>query len=111
MSDSFIPLAEMKEQLGLTADQGDDDALIQRKIDAAENHIDRLLGYSMRTRWPSSADTTHSSGGENVPASLQQAVAQLAAWWFENREATTDMSRTLPFGVSEIVNEYRDWSF
>lgn len=108
MPDSFIPLAEMKEQLGLTGDQTDDDGLIQGKIDAAENHIDRLLGYSMRTRYPAPDGDPVAAA---VPASLQEAVAQLAAWWFENREAATDMNRELPFGVREIVNEYREWTF
>ena len=100
--DPIINLSDLKAQLGLTDDQNGDDWLIQGKIDAAENHIDRLLGYSMRTRFVTL---------DAVPASLKEAVAQLAAWWFENREAATDMSRELPFGVREIVNESREWSF
>lgn len=110
MPDSFIPLAEMKEQLGLTADQSDDDALIQGKINAAENHIDRLLGYSMRTRYPAPAGDPVAAA---VPPALKEAVLQLAAWWFENRETVNvgNIVNAVPFGVSEIINEYRDWSF
>ncbi|WP_423321921.1 head-tail connector protein [Paracoccus sp. KR1-242] len=98
----------MKAQLGLTPSQDEDDALIEGKVDAAENHIDRLLGYSMRTRWPAPADGAVTA---NVPPALVEAVMQLAAWWYENREAATDMNKLLPFGVTEIVNEYREWSF
>lgn len=102
MPDSFIPLSVMKEHLGLTYDQDADDRLIQAKIDAAENHINRLLGYVMRDRFLTLGA---------VPPVLKEAVFQLAAWWFENREAVTDMSRELPFGVREIVTEYREWTF
>lgn len=100
--DSFIPLSLMKDHLGLTPDQDADDLLIQAKIEAAENHINRLLGYVMRDRFLTL---------DAVPSALKEAVLQLAAWWFENREAATDMSRELPFGVREIVSEYREWTF
>ncbi|MDQ7775540.1 MAG: head-tail connector protein [Paracoccus aminovorans] len=109
MESNFIDVDDVKRQLGLGDSQDDDDWLIQGKIKAAENHVDRLLGYRMRTRWPPAE--VGRLGGENAPPALQEAVAQLAAWWFENREAATDMSRELPFGVREIVNEYREWTF
>ncbi|MDS9467943.1 head-tail connector protein [Paracoccus sp. MBLB3053] len=109
MPDSLIPLGELKNQLGLTSDQDDDDGLIQSKIDAAENHIDRLLGYRMRERFP--VTNAGDPVASNVPASLLEAVRQLAAWWFENREAATDMNRVLPFGVTDLINEYREWTF
>ena len=108
MPDSFIPVEELKNQLGLTADQTDDDLLIQAKIDAAENHLDRLLGYSMRVRFPAANGDPVAS---TVPPSLVEAVRQLAAWWFENREASSDLNREPPFGVREIVAEYREWTF
>lgn len=108
MPDSFIPLEDMKEVLGLSPDQDADDMVIQRKVEAAEDHINRMLGFQMRVRYPAPADDPVAS---TVPASLREAVVQLAAWWFENREAVTDMSRELPFGVREIVTEYREWTF
>lgn len=108
MEEAFFSVDDVKRQLGLGGDQSEDDWLIQGKIDAAENHIDRLLGFRMRTRYPAPADSPVAAA---VPPSLKEAVLQLAAWWFENREAATDMSRELPFGVREIVNEYRDRSF
>ncbi|HWL56408.1 MAG TPA: head-tail connector protein [Paracoccus sp. (in: a-proteobacteria)] len=105
----LIDIGEVKRQLGLTMDNGDDDWMIQGKIEAAENFIDRELGFRMRTRWPPYSPNTY--GGENVPAALREAVMQLAAWWYENREAVTDLSRELPFGVREIINQHREWTF
>ena len=97
-------LPDMLAQLALTADAPPEDlALVSAKAEAAQNHIERLLGYRIEEAF----------GGvdqEQVPAALKEAVMQLAAWWFENREAVSD-SRVLPFGVTEIVNEYREWSF
>ncbi len=46
-----------------------------------------------------------------MPHALREAVLQLAAWWFANRETVMERGQELPFGVSEIVNEYRDWTF
>ncbi|RNI20997.1 head-tail connector protein [Paracoccus pantotrophus] len=101
---AIVTLEDMKNHLGLTVDQDDDDALITAKIDAAQNHVERLLGFAIEARF----------GGEDqgpIPPAIREAVMQLAAWWFENREAATDMGRVLPFGVQEIVNEYRTWTF
>lgn len=101
---AIVTLTDMMAQLSLTPDApGEDQALVAAKIEAAQNHIERLLGYRIEVTF----------GGEDqdpVPPALREAVMQLAAWWFENREAVSD-SRTLPFGVEDIVNEYREWSF
>ena len=93
---------DLMAQLGLTADN--DATLVASKIEAAQNHIERLLGFRIEEVF----------GGveqEAIPPALKEAVLQLAAWWFENRDAGSDISRTLPFGVEEIVNEYREWTF
>lgn len=108
MEELFLPIEEVKAHVGLSADQDADDWLIQGKIQAAEDYINRMLGFQMRVRYPAPGDSPVASA---VPASLREAVVQLAAWWFENREAATDMSRELPFGVREIVTEYREWTF
>ncbi len=101
---AIVTLEDVKAQLSLTPDQTADDTLIQGKIDAAQSHIERLLGFRIGDRFGG-------EGQEPVPDDLKEAVLQLAAWWFENREAATDMSRELPFGVTDIVTEYREWSF
>ena len=97
---AIITLEGMKANLGLTPDQDEDDVLILGKIEAAQNHIERLLGVRIEERFPA-----------DIPPALREAVMQLAAWWFENREAATDLTRELPFGVRDIVTEYRGWTF
>lgn len=90
----------MMAQLALTADAPAEDlVLVEAKIAAAQGHVERLLGFAIAERFP-----------DAPPPPLKEAVMQLAAWWFENREAVSD-SRVLPFGVEDIVNEYKDWAF
>lgn len=102
---SIVSMPDLMVQLGLTGDAPPGDVeLLQRKADAAQNHVERLLGFRIEERF----------GGEDqepVPPALIEAVMQLAAWWFENREAAGDGARSMPFGVEEIVAEYREWSF
>lgn len=102
---SIVTPADLMAQLGLTEDAPPGDLeLLQKKVDAAQNHVERLLGFKVEERF----------GGEDqepVPPALIEAVMQLAAWWFENREAAGDGARSMPFGVEEIVTEYREWSF
>ena len=103
----IVTVEELKQQLNFSDDLGtDDDTLIGRKIAAAQGHIERLLGFKIEATY----------GGEEqdpVPPELQEAVCQLAAHWYENREATLVgvTAQDLPFGVWSIVNEYRNWSF
>lgn len=102
---AIIELGEVLAHLGLTADNdGELAALAQAKADAAQSHIERWLGFKI-------ADTFGGAGQEPVPADLKEAVLQLAAWWFDNREATTENAKLLPFGVSEIIDAYRGWTF
>lgn len=99
---SIVSVDQLKEQLNLTDDLGTaDDALLARKIEAAQNHIERLIGFSIASM----------SGG--VPPALVECVCQLAAHWYENREGTVVgfKAASLPFGVDDIVREYREWSF
>ncbi|MAZ28004.1 MAG: DNA-packaging protein [Cytophagaceae bacterium] len=102
---AILTLDQLKEQLSFTGDMGDvDDALLQRKLAAAQNHVERLLGFKIEEAF----------GGEDqdeIPPVLIEAVSQLAAWWYEQREAAGDASREVPFGVREIVAEYREFTF
>lgn len=103
----FITLAEMKEHLNITADFGSaDDALINGKIAAAQNHIERLLGFAIE-------ETYGGTNQQPIPPALKQAVQILAAHWYENREGTLVgvTAQELPFGVWDIVREYREYSF
>lgn len=102
---AIVGIDDMMNHLALTADApGEDQTLMAGKIDAAQNHIERMLGFKIEDEF----------GGvdqDPVPPALCEAVMQLAAWWFENREAGGDASRPLPFGVAEIVAEYREYTF
>jgi hypothetical protein len=103
----IVSREQIKEQLNLTGDLGTaDDALLDRKIAAAQDHIERLLGFRIGDRYGA-------EGQEPTPPALVEAVCLLAAHWYENREASLiDISaQDLPFGVWPIVNEYREYSF
>lgn len=82
----------------------DSDAYLGRLLAAATAHIERLLGFKLD-------DADEFPNG--TPADLELAVLQLAADWCENREASLIgiTGRPIPFGVQEIVNEYRNWTF
>lgn len=99
---ALIPLPDMKGHLGLTVDQSEDDALIEGKVLAAQRLIERELGFRFHVQFETPAA---------VPEDLREAVMQLAAWWFENREAVTERGALLPFGVAEIIAANRDWTF
>lgn len=96
-----VTLEAAKAHLNITGDA--DDALIQGKIRAAVAHINRLLGYDMEAGF---------EPGE-VPDDLKEAVMQLVAHWYENREAAVvGLSvNYLPFSVQDIIREHRNWSF
>lgn len=100
----IVTVAEAKEQLGQTLDIDDD--LITAKIGAAQAHIERLLGYEIEATY----------GGDDqdpIPDPLREAVMQLVAAWYENREATVIglSAAETPLSVQDIVREYRTWSF
>lgn len=97
---AIVTLEEVKAQLNIIGT--DDDTLLTSKIAAAQDHVERLLGFQLETEYP-----------DGAPASLKEAVFQLAAWWYEQRETalTGAIVSTVPYGVQDIVNEYRKWSF
>jgi uncharacterized phage protein (predicted DNA packaging) len=102
----IVTVDQIKEQLNITADLGtDDDALIGRKAAAAQDHIERLLGYKIE-------ETYGGDDQDPIPPALVEAVCQLAGQWYENRElSATGIVSTIPFGLEEIVRNYRNWTF
>jgi len=106
---AVVTLEQVKAQLNQTL--GVDDVLIGSKISAAQDHIERLLGFKLdETTYPDTADDDFP---ETVPAALRESVCQLAAHWYENREAVLVgvNGQALPIGIADIVNEYRNWSW
>ena len=102
MPETIVTLDEAKDHMALTHDQDADDMPIQLKLDAAQSLIERQLGYGLLERFEMAPA---------VPADLREAVLQLTAWWYENREAVTERGAPLPFGVADIIEAHRDWSF
>lgn len=100
----IVTLDEMKGQLNLTGDEDND--LVSGKIKAAQGHIETLLGFKLGA-------TYGGAGQDEVPDALKEAVMQLAAHWYENREATIVGVgiQHVPYSIQEIVREYRKWSF
>ncbi|AJE47184.1 head-tail connector protein [Celeribacter indicus] len=103
---AIVTLRQVKAQLSFSDDLGigEDDDLIIRKIEAAQHHLERLLGFRID-------ETYGGSDQREVPPDLIEAVCQLSAWWYETREAAGEGAREMPFGVSRIVNEYREFTF
>ena len=100
----IVTVEEMKQQLGFTDDMGSlDDELLEGKIEAAQAHIERLLGYKLAEEFPSNS----------VPADLKEAIRLLTAHWYENREASIVgvSAQEIPYGIRDIVREHRNWSF
>ncbi len=101
---AIITLDDMKAHLGIVTN--DDDDLITGKIDAAQTHLESLLGFSIGEQF----------GGDSppvYPADILEAVRQLAAHMFENREATVVgiSASELPMGVWETVSNRRNYSW
>lgn len=102
---AIVDLDEVKEQLNQSLDIDDD--LIGRKIEAAQDHIERMLGFKVEERYG------NGNNQEAVPPALKECVCQLAAHWYENREATLVgvNAHVLPLGVDDVITEFRDWSW
>ena len=103
----IVTLAELRGHLGLTAGVAEaDDAMLERNIAAAQGFIESWLGHRIAERYGG-------DGQEPVPDALRLAVLQLAAWWYEHREAATRGERAVPapFAVRDIIDAYRDRSF
>lgn len=99
---AIFELGEMRAHLNLTASQTLDDDLIVRKLKAAQEHVERELGYKIEEEYP-----------DGAPETLKEAIYQLAAWWYDQRETAIVgvTAMQIPFGVREILINYRNWSF
>lgn len=106
---SVVQLADVKAQLNVTF--ADDDALIQAKIDAAEDYIAKF--YTGPTPLCASDPVPPTWPPNPVPPGVIEAVKMLAAHLYENREASLIgvTSAELPFGLMELIGPYRFWSF
>lgn len=95
---SILTVADLKAHMNIVTN--DDDALIASKIDAAEEWIGSFIGTPLEDL-------------EDVPAPLCEAVRQLVAHLYENREATLvglSMTDVSP-GLYELMAPHREWVF
>jgi len=78
--------------------------LIEGKIAAAQSYIESFLGYAIETEYAAPAV---------VPPALKEAVLQLAAHLYENREAVLVgvNAQALPYGLEDILANFRRYSF
>lgn len=93
---SLVLLATAKQHLNVTTD--DDDEIIQAKIDAAEAHIETIVGGTLYN-W--------------VTPDVREAILQLTGHFYENREATLVgvSAEEIPFGVWQLLAAYREYVF
>ena len=90
-----ITLADLKQHLRLEAEDTTEDALLQSKIETAEAWVASYIGTPI-------ADL-----GDPVPAPIAEAVRQLAAHSYENREGGDDV----PLDTLRLLSPYRSWTF
>jgi len=104
---AVVTLDQVKSQLNVTGTI--DDTLLTRKIAAAQDYVEMMLGFKLEERYPPTGSPLTST----VPASLVECVLQLASHWYENREAALVgvNAQHLPFGVRDIIADYRDYNF
>lgn len=90
---------DIKAHLNLTTT--DDDALIASKIAVAEAFVAQQLGAALD-------DAETFSGG--TPEPVKEAVRQLVAHLYENREATTPLGlRDVSPGFWDLIAPYQKW--
>lgn len=93
----MIDLEAAKAHLNVTIDA--DDALIGEKLAAAKAFV--------------AAYTAGEVDSDDTPAPVREAVLQLAAHLYENREASLIgiTAQHLPFGFLDLLANYRAFSF
>lgn len=95
----IITVSNLRQQLNL--DPGiEDDAFLAGKIAAAESWIEAYVGAPLADMDP-------------MPGAIREAILQLAAHLFVNREAVlvSVSASPVPFGVVDLIRPWRAWEF
>lgn len=94
---SVASVDELKEELSFSGDLGDvDDAMMQRHLTAAEQVLEKSLGFALAVEFP-----------DGEPEAIKQAVLWLAVEFYDGRGGGDG----LPAHVENIISHYREWSF
>lgn len=99
---TIVTVEDAKTHMNVTTDADDD--LIAGKIAAAEAWIAKFIGFAL-----DDAETFP----DGTPEPLKEAVRQLVAHLYENREASIvgiSMSDVSP-GLFDLMSPYRAWCF
>lgn len=93
----MISLDDIKAHLNVTTDI--DDAVISGKLAAAIAWVSAYTGIA--------------ADADDIPAPVLEAVRQLAAHLYENREASLVgvTAQSLPFGMLDLLSSDRKWAF
>jgi len=93
---AFPSLEQAKAHLN-RAEITTDDAVIQQKLDAATAWVIEYIAEEYR---------------DEPPTPVVEAVFQLMAHWYQNREgvAVGVTTEVLPLGVKALLAPYRDWN-
>lgn len=92
-----VTLANLKAHLNVTTDA--DDVLLTDKLAAAAEWIAKYTGIP--------------ANDAALPSPVKEATLQLSAHLYENREASLIgvTAQTLPFGMLDMLEPYREWVF
>ena len=92
---STVTLPDIKAHLRLEADDTSEDQLLQDKLDAAEAWVGAYIGMRVE------------DFADPVPAPVLEAIRQLAARAYEDREGDTDV----PLDALRLLSPFRSWTF
>ena len=99
MSTPPITLADAKAHMNITTDI--DDAVISDKLSAASTYVEHYIGQLF-------SDFT-----DGVPPPLKEAVRQISAHFYENREPALVgvNAQEIPLSAFDLMDSYRKWVF
>lgn len=64
-------------------------------------------GVFTAPEWPAGLVAIRFTAGQDMPEDLRHAMHLLVAHWYENRSATADAIKELPFGVTDLMALHR----
>lgn len=87
-------LALLKAQLSMSPEPSYDDPLLEHKLNTAEAWIVAYTGTPLP---------------DPIPAPIVEACIQLAAYWYQQREAASFgvSMQPVPYGIRELLSPYR----